>query len=125
MIVRRGRTGVLSETSPNLRILRPEGIDMRFFRRRKYSRVGEAIVEIAERYRERLGTQVTDDIEVDCRHGEEEIAFELLIEMLYEEEIESPPDERRVLRELGEQMEIPEENMFFWPEPIKRSAQES
>jgi len=45
--------------------------------------------------------------------------------MLYEEEIESPPDERRVLQELGEQMEIPEENMFFWPEPIKRSAQES
>ena len=125
MIVPRGRTGVLSETSPNLRILRPEGIDMRFFRRRKYSRVGEAIVEIAERYRERLGPQVTDFIEVDCRHGEEEIAFELLIEMLYEEEIESPPDERRVLRELGEQMEIPEENMFFWPEPIKRSAQES
>ena len=68
---------------------------MRFFRRRQYSRAGEAIVEIAERYRERLGTQVTDDIEVDCRHGEEEIAFELLIEMLYEEEIESPPDERR------------------------------
>lgn len=96
---------------------------MRFFRRRQYSRAGEAIVEIAERYRERLGTQVTDDIEVDCRHGEEEIAFELLIEMLYEEEIESPPDERRVLQELGEQMEIPEEYMFFWPEPIKRSAQ--
>ena len=65
------------------------------------------------------------DIEVDCRHGEEGIAFELLIEMLYEEEIESPTDERRVLQELGEQMEIPEENMFFWPEPIKRSAQES
>ena len=84
---------------------------MRFFRRRRYSRAGEAIVEIAERYRERLGTQVTDDIEVDCRHGEEEI--------------ESPPDERRVLQELGEQMEIPEEYMFFWPEPIKRSAQES
>ena len=98
---------------------------MRFFRRRQYSRYGEAIVEIAERYRERLGTQVTDDIEVDCRHGEEEIAFELLIEMLYEEEIESPPDERRVLQELGEQMGIPEEGMFFWPEPIKRSAQES
>ena len=98
---------------------------MRFFRRRKYSRVGEAIVEIAERYRDRLGPQVTDFIEVDCRHGEEEIAFELLIEMLYEEEIESPPDERRVLQELGEQMGIPEEGMFFWPEPIKRSAQES
>ena len=97
---------------------------MRFFRRRQYSRYGEAIVEIAERYRERLGTQVTDDIKVDCRHGEEEIAFELLIEMLYEKEIESPPDERRVLQELGEQMKIPEENMFFWPEPIKRSAQE-
>lgn len=98
---------------------------MRFFRRRRYSRAGEAIVEIAERHREHLGSQVTDDIEVDCRHGEEGIAFELLIEMLYEEEIESPPDERRVLQELGEQMEIPEENMFFWPEPIKRSAQES
>ena len=55
---------------------------MRFFRRRQYSRVGEAIVEIAERHREHLGPQVTDDIEVDCRHGEEEIAFELLIEML-------------------------------------------
>ena len=67
---------------------------MRFFRRRQYSRVGEAIVEIAERHREHLGPQVTDDIEVDCRHGEEGIAFELLIEMLYEEEIESPPDER-------------------------------
>jgi len=102
-----------------------EGIDVRFFRRRKYSRVGEAIVEIAERHRERLGPQVTDFIEVDCRHGEEEIAFELLIEMLYEEEIESPPDERRVLQELGEQMGIPEEDMFFWPEPIKRSARES
>jgi len=75
---------------------------MRFFRRRKYSRVGESIVEIAERHREHLGPQVTDFIEVDCRHGEEEIAFELLIEM-----------------------EIPEEYMFFWPEPIKRSAQES
>ena len=84
---------------------------MRFFRRRQYSRYGEAIVEIAERYRDRLGPQVTDFIEVDCRHGEEEIEF--------------PPDERRVLQELGEQMEIPEENMFFWPEPIKRSAQES
>ena len=71
---------------------------MRFFRRRQYSRVGEAIVEIAERHREHLGPQVTDDIEVDCRHGEEGIAFELLIEMLYEEEIESPPDERRVLQ---------------------------
>ena len=111
--------------SSYLRLFHSEGIDVRFFRRRQYSRVGEAIVEIAERHREHLGPQVTDDIEVDCRHGEEEIAFELLIEMLYEEEIESPPDERRVLQELGEQMEIPEENMFFWPEPIKRSAQES
>ena len=84
---------------------------MRFFRRRRYSRAGEAIVEIAERHRDRLGPQVTEGIEVDCRHGEEEI--------------ESPPDERRVLQELGEQMGIPEEDMFFWPEPIKRSARES
>ena len=98
---------------------------MRFFRRRRYSRAGEAIVEIAERHRDRLGPQVTEGIEVDCRHGEEEIAFELLIEMLYEEEIESPPDERRVLQELEKQMGIPKEDMFFWPEPIKRSARES
>ena len=84
---------------------------MKFFHRRQYSRAGEAIVKIAERHRDRLGPQITDDIEVDCRHGEEEI--------------ESPPDERRVLQELGEQMGIPEEGMFFWPEPIKRSAQES
>ena len=98
---------------------------MKFFHRRRYSQAGEAIVEIAERYRDRLGPQVMDLIEVDCRHGEEEIAFELLIEMLYEEEIESPPDERRVLQELGEQMGITEEDMFFWPEPIKRSARES
>ena len=125
MGVPRGRTGAFSETSSHLRILRPERIDMKFFHRRQYSRAGEAIVKIAERHRDRLGPQITDDIEVDCRHGEEEIAFELLIEMLYEEEIESPPDERRVLQELGEQMEIPEEDMFFWPEPIKRSAQES
>lgn len=125
MGVPRGRTGAFSETSSHLRILRPERIDMKFFHRRQYSRAGEAIVKIAERHRDRLGPQITDDIEVDCRHGEEEIAFELLIEMLYEEEIESPPDERRVLQELGEQMGIPEEGMFFWPEPIKRSAQES
>ena len=81
--------GTFSETSSYLRLLHSEGIDVRFFRRRQYSRVGEAIVEIAERHRDRLGPQVTDFIEVDCRHGEEEIAFELLIEMLYEEEIES------------------------------------
>ena len=53
-------------------------IDVRFFRRRQYNQVKKTVVEIAERYRDRLGPQVTDFIEVDCRHGKEEIGTDVV-----------------------------------------------
>ena len=80
---------------------------MIFFRKRKKYRPDyRAIVDIAERYQDRWSPDIKPEIEDLHKHGEEGVAFELLIVCLYEGAIEPTNEEKQVLTELGEDMKL-------------------
>jgi len=87
---------------------------MTFFRKRKKYRPDYgAIVDIAERYQDRLPSDIKLEIEDLYKHGEEGVAFELLIVCLYEDAIEPTNREKQVLTELGENMKFSEDDIFL------------
>ena len=94
---------------------------MTFFRKRKKYRPDyRAIVDIAERYQDRWSPDIKPEIEDLYKHGEEGVAFELLIVCLYEDAIEPTNREKQVLTELGENMKFSEDDIFLWPDPPPR-----
>ena len=82
--------------------------------RSKYSKLAHAIVKLAERYQDHLEPNAVEDIEIDCMHGEEAYAFEILTTLLYEANCKPRADDFNKLRSLAKEMRFTENQWNFW-----------
>lgn len=83
---------------------------------KKFQELRQGSLEIIRRYADRLPPDVAPGIEDDYRFSQENYGLMILLDWLYNEQIEPSETEKQIILELGKILRMPPEELYFWPQ---------